>query len=74
MDNSDITGICLTELRLAQQALEKAAFAATHCEGWARDTMLDIAFDYVQQANCNHLEKINEYLQKLEKECLSDGK
>lgn len=74
MENSDIVGICRMELGLAQQALEKAAFAATHCDGWARDTMLGIVFDYVQQANCNHLEKINEYVEKLEKECLSDGK
>lgn len=73
MVNTDMVGICLMELGLAQQALEKAAFAATRCEGWARDTMLGIVFDYVQQANCNHLQKLNEYLENLEKEHLSDG-
>ena len=52
----------LHDLGLARQSLDKALCAVIHCEGWGKDQMINIAVDYLIQANARYLYQVDKIL------------
>ena len=58
----------LHDLELARQSLEKALCALAHCNGWGKDQMVNIAVDYLMEANARFLYQVEKRLMLLEHE------
>lgn len=63
----------LHDLGLAKQSLEKALCALAHCNGWGKDQMVNIAVDYLVEANSRFLYQVDKhlsrYIRKEDTEC-----